>query len=139
MLGWHVSVYRLEGVDLPFPNLLSPDASRQQLLRDAASSRGTRIAVWQAGVDGLRWIDNLVKNGQAIALPGNGYPFHFFAPARHLLTPISEGPPQANAVWRHDPGDILTSKWEGRTTIDQEAVARCSPDEWLLVEAWDES
>jgi hypothetical protein len=95
--------------------------------------------VCQAGVYGLRWIDELVENKKAIALPGNGYPFRFFAPARHVLGPIREGPPQANVVWRHDPGDILASEWLGRTTIDEEALAQCDPDEWLLVEAWDES
>jgi hypothetical protein len=44
-----------------------------------------------------------------------------------------------NATWSHDAGDVLTSEWEGKTAIDRAAAAECSPDEWLLVEAWDES
>jgi hypothetical protein len=29
--------------------------------------------------------------------------------------------------------------WEGKTTIDEAALDSCDPEEWLLVEAWDES
>jgi hypothetical protein len=52
-----------------------------------------RIAVWQADMTGLRWIDELVNSGAAIAARENGYP----------------------------------------------SAAACAPEEWLLIEAWDES
>jgi hypothetical protein len=29
--------------------------------------------------------------------------------------------------------------WEGMTVIDATAIARCGPDEWLIIQAWDES
>ena len=35
--------------------------------------------------------------------------------------------------------DVLTDKWVGHTLTDGAVVADCRPDEWLLVEAWDES
>jgi hypothetical protein len=36
-------------------------------------------------------------------------------------------------------GDVITDKWEGKTVIDGATAAQCRPDEWLIVEAWDES
>jgi hypothetical protein len=77
--------------------------------------------------------------GKAIALPGSGYPDHFFAQARHLLPEILEEPPHANAIWVRDSGDVLTERWVARTSVDCAAADECSPDEWLLVEAWDQS
>jgi len=43
--------------------------------------------------------------------------------------------------WLCDPWDVITDadKWEGKTVVDRDAVTLCRPDEWLLVEAWDES
>jgi hypothetical protein len=46
MLGWHISIYPVEDVDLDFPTLLAPNARQEQALREAAPWRGTRIAVW---------------------------------------------------------------------------------------------
>lgn len=37
------------------------------------------------------------------------------------------------------PTDILSEKWEGKTVVDRLAAAACREEEWLLVEAWDES
>lgn len=36
---------------------------------------GTPLAKWEAGVKGLDWLDELVKEGNAIDLSGNGYSF----------------------------------------------------------------
>jgi hypothetical protein len=47
-------------------------------LRDRFA-RGDRIAVWQSGIAGLRWIDELVKSGAAIAASTDGYPSVFYA------------------------------------------------------------
>ena len=134
-----VSVYRLKGVGLASPRALPPEPTHLAALQTAANSRGSRIAVWQTGVAGLNWLDALVAREQAIEVRGRGYPNHYFAPARNLLTQILEGPPEAKAVWGHDAGDILGPNWAGQTSIDRAAAAECSPDEWLLVEAWDES
>ena len=36
--------------------------------------------------------------------------------------------------------DIIDySKWQGGTARDEQLLADCHPDEWLLVEVWDES
>jgi hypothetical protein len=125
MLGWHISIYRqTNGGALP---------------ATMESTEGTRLAVWQTGLGGLDWLDELVKAGRAIYLGGNGYPLRYTATAEHLIPRVVEEPPGAHRVWVYDPHDILTEKWEGKTVIDRNAAAACHPEEWLLVEAWDES
>jgi hypothetical protein len=125
MLGWHISVYRqADGGASP---------------ATAESVRGERVAVWQTGLGGLDWVYELVEAGRALHLGDNGYPYWYTATAENLIPRIEAGPPEANLVWRYDEGDILTDKWEGKTVIDRAATAACRPDEWMLIEAWDES
>ena len=125
MLGWCISVHRQEDGGA------SPAT--------AESSRGARLAIWQAGLGGRDWLDELAKTGKAIDLGGNGYPYRYTATAEHLLKPVTEGPPGAHTSWLFGPYNILMDNWEGKTVIDHAAVAQCRPDEWLLVTAWDES
>jgi hypothetical protein len=145
MLGWHVTVYRLAATTplagtADVPALLeSPrfDTDRAGLI--AALVAGEALAIWQTGIHGLDWIDRLVVVGQSVELSGGGYPSTFVALARDLIPPILEGPPEANIVWTCGRYDMITPEWHGRTVIEAEAIEGCSPNEWLLVEAWDES
>lgn len=124
MLGWNISVYRLE----------------QGAVRATTKSpTGVRLAVWQTGLDGLDWIDELVKQGKAMNLGGNGYPCRFTATAEHLIPHFVNGVPEAHSTWSFEASDILLKEWEGKTAVDQTALAACRPDEWLLLVAWDES
>jgi hypothetical protein len=125
MLGWHISIYRQtdEGA--------SPAT--------AESATGKRLAVWQTGLGGLDWIDELAKQGKAIDLGGNGYPLRYTATAEHLIPRIIDNPPKALSTWMCGESDVLTEKWEEKTVVDRAAAADCDPNEWLLVEAWDES
>jgi hypothetical protein len=125
MLGWHISVFRQQN------DGASPAT--------AESEHGTRLAVWQTGLGGLGWLQELVKAGNAIDLGGSGYPCRYTATAEYLVPRIIGTPPGARDVWIYQAGDIITDKWEGRTVVDREAAAQCRPNEWLLVEAWDES
>lgn len=125
MLGWHISIYRqIEGGALP---------------GTSKSSKGRRVAVWQTGLHGLDWLTELVKLGKAIALDGDGYPFRYTATAQYLIPKIIHGPPEAKGVWICGPTDILLEKWEGKTVVDRLAAEACREEEWLLIEAWDES
>ena len=125
MLGWHISVYRqTDGGTLP---------------ATTKAKYGRRIAVWQAGVSGLDWLDRLVSEGRAIDLGGCGYPYNYTAMAGDLLPQLADGPPHANMLWTFGDHDIILNGWAGRTVFDQVAANECRPDEWLLVEAWDES
>jgi hypothetical protein len=125
MLGWHISVYR-QGDGGASP-------------ASANCPHGTRIAVWQTDWDGLQWINELVEANRAINLGGNGYPCRYTGTAEHIVPRVLDGSPGAKPVWTCDEFDILTEKWEGRTVIDVAVAKQCRPDEWLLVEAWDES
>lgn len=121
MLGWHISVFRqTDGGSSP---------------ARADSGQGTHLAVWQTDLGGLDWLDELVKNGRAIDLGGDGYPNGYTAQAQSLIPQIAGGPPEARATWVYGPNDILTDQWEGRTAIDRAAADACRPDEWLLVVA----
>lgn len=125
MIGWHISVYRQTDKGTSPATPKSPE--------------GKRVAVWQTGLGGLDWFYDLVKEGKAIDLGGNGYPCRFTAAAEHLIPRIVDGPAGARSTWISGASDILTDKWEGTTVVDRAEIADCSPLEWLLVEAWDES
>jgi hypothetical protein len=125
MLGWHISVYR--------------QTSTRDSPAKFGEEHGQRLAVWQTGFSGLDWLEQLVRDKRAIGLGGNGYPVEFTAPAEAIRSVILGGPPKANTVWGYDDGDILMEGWMGKTTIDHDAFLSCDAEEWLLVQAWDES
>lgn len=77
-----------------------------------------------SGVDGTNWIDNLVKDGKAIHISGNGYPTLFTATAEYLIP---------NILLRPFEKQIF------KPIIDEVVIAECQPNEWLLVEVWDQS
>ena len=125
MIGWHISVYKqVDGGHSPAPD---------------ESSSAQRFAVWQTGREGLEWLIELANSGNAIEYPGNGYPNRFTALAEFLVPRILAGPPLAKKVWGLDEYDSVDASWEGKTRIDEIEARKCRFDEWLLVEAWDES
>ena len=110
MLGWSILIFRqIDGRSNP---------------ATAKSHSGPQLATWLSGVDGTNWIDNLVEDGNAIYISGNGYPSLFTATAEYLIPNIKLRPFEKH---------ILKPK------IDEVAIAECQPNEWLLVEVWDES
>lgn len=125
MLGWGIIVFRQRD------GSLSPAQSESEL--------GARLAIWDAGIDGLDWIDDLVKAGKAIDLGGNGYPCRYTATAAYLL-PYILNPPnyrQDNRVISDN--DVYGGEQPPLAGTDREMASLCRPDEWLLVEAWDAS
>jgi len=125
MLGWNIGVYKLkDGGESP---------------ATAESHEGARLAIWQTGLGGLDWLDELVKAGKAINLGGNGYPYRYTVTAENIIPRIIETPPGARTLWQCEASDVLTDKWEGKTVVDRAVAEHCRLDEWLLVEAWDES
>jgi len=124
MLGWKISVYQLEQGAVP---------------ATTKSPTSVCLAFWQTELDGLDWIDELVKQGKAMNLGGNGYPCRFTATAEHLIPHFVHGTREAHGMWDLEAADILMMEWHGKTAIHQTAIAACRPDEWLLLVAWDES
>ena len=123
MLGWHISVYQKVG---------DVDPATEE-------AQGKRIAVWQAGPFGLRWLDALVKQGHGEYLGGGGWPSRYIFQAKDIIPRILDGPPEANEVWIRGPEDIVNEKWAGKTVIDVAAAKECKIGERLLVQVWDES
>ena len=127
MLGWHLSVYRqADGGDSP---------------ATFECKQGVRLAVWQTDVDGLDWLIDLAKEGKAMDLGGNGYPSRFTARAEILVPHLAGGSFPANETWVIGEGSYFPDPkaWIGKTQVDQESAQQCPPEEWLLVEVWDES
>ncbi|HMZ08212.1 MAG TPA: hypothetical protein PK078_11385 [Anaerolineales bacterium] len=124
MLGWFICAYR--------------QAGSRQLPATQTSAKGIELAKWQASLSGLDWIEALVKEKKVIFLGGNGYPLYYTASFKELQ-PFLKNPPEARQTWAADPGDVLLPHWKGKTYIDQAGMDQCEPDEWLLVEVWDES
>ena len=129
-LNWNITVSRLVN---PPPSALSIDELPP--MSDATGAQ--RIAVWQAGWQGLDWLGALVSVGQAVEY-GNGYPFSYYVRAGDVR-PHLANPPYENVHRIADAGDIVGRGWLGRTTIDHEAAETIEPGEWLHVTAWDES
>jgi hypothetical protein len=70
-----------------------------------------------------------VKEGKASDLGGNGYPYRYTVTAEYLFPRIADMPPGAK------------SEWEGGKVVWASApvVAQWRLDEWLIVEASDQS
>src|SRR6266436_3712887 len=96
-LGWHIRVYRQQ-----------KDGSSPAV---AGAAHGTRLAVWQTGVGGLDWLDDLVRQEKAIDLGGNGYPMEYTAKAEQIIPRLRGEPPGAKAVWTFDKGDVILAEW----------------------------
>ncbi len=108
-MGWHVTVLRQD----------------------------RRVAVWQAPVDGLRWLDDLVDSGDGRRLPSDFcLQIRLSARAGAALPILSGGPPVARAAWVSGPSDIIVPTcWPGKTVIDRVDIAECQPDEWFVQDA----
>jgi hypothetical protein len=126
MLGWLVCIYRqTNSGTLPATNTQQDEGL---------------IAKWQTGLGGLDWLNQLVNEGKAIEVAGNnGYPIRYTATSKYIIPYIVDNPPNAMENWIADEGDVLLPSWTGRTEINKIEIDKCRPDEWLLIETWDES
>lgn len=127
MIGWFIAVYRQSNSGL-LPATNTPH-------------QGEKLARWQASLGGLDWIEKLVEEGKAIEVATNGgYPIRYTIPAKYLIPYLTVTPPNARENWIVDVEDVLIpSLWKGKTEINKKGIHKCDPDEWLLLEAWDES
>lgn len=125
MLGWNIAVYRQA-------NWGAKPASTDSPL-------GTRLVIWQTGFNGINWILKLVKEKKVIDLGGNGYPRSFTATTEEIIPQIKKGIPDERNPWMLEKNDIVLEGYEGQTVVNLTELAACSPNEWLLIEAWDES
>lgn len=145
MLGWAIAVHRFGS---PTLRQARGDANLIRSLLEAHSEssdvphptdRDPRIATWQAGLGGVSWLEQLVKRGRAASTKHNGHPNLYMITCRDFNGRLEAALPDERPVWLAGATDVITDRWLGRTTIDAELLAKCDQDEWLLVEAWDES
>lgn len=96
------------------------------------------IASWTVGTNGLDWLDELVEDGKA-KRTGNGYPLWYEAKAEVLLPVICAGPPSHNGPVVIGEDYVMPSGWVGRVKINQSNLDLCTPDEELVLVAFDQS
>jgi len=120
MLGWGINIWRqIDPASTP------------------ARERRGFIAAWEAALGGTKWLDALVVQGKAVSLGGNGYPLTYKAPASVIASQLATGPPRHSGPVTVGDDYFLPSGWTGDFKLDQSELAKCSPDEELIIEAWD--
>jgi hypothetical protein len=120
MLGFDIEIYRFtDGMDITSLKIDKPILARW-------SSGGFR---------GLDWIENLVSEAKAEDLGGNGYPLYYKAKAQFILEALSLDVPKNKGQTIIGDDYVMPSDW--RSEIDTSKIAKCDPDQQLIVEAWD--
>lgn len=96
------------------------------------------LASWEAGVEGLDWLEALVAQGHAVKLQRGGYPNLYRALAGPVLDLLQDGPPQA-ACGMPIIGDdyVMPAGWQDHVRLHADRLGRCPRDHQLVIEAWD--
>jgi hypothetical protein len=98
----------------------------------------TSIASWCVGIGGLDWLDDLVKQGLAQDLGGNGYPCKYLSKAEVILPKILSSPPiNQNAESTLGDDYFIATKGSWDLKINQDQINNCQPSETITIEAWD--
>lgn len=124
MLGWDITVIRprdaLAGPDDP---RLRPGSGKLDSVLSSPTLSGDILASWSARLGGLDWLDEAAPCRQ---LRGGGYPSVYAVPADVVRTSVDLS--------------VVNARYpETVPSLDLSAVLAVPSDEWLLVEAWDQS
>ena len=120
MLGFDIEIYKFtDGMDITSLKIDKPILARW-------SSGGFR---------GIDWIENLVSEAKAEDLGGNGYPLYYKAKAQFILEALALDVPKNKDQTIIGDDYVMPSDW--RSDIDTSKIAKCDPDQQLIVEAWD--
>ena len=119
MLGWDVMVLRRE-------------------IRSSGKPECV-LARWTTGVFGLKWLDDLVKEGKAIDLGGNGYPNLYSITLDVVLPILLRGLPANDSPVVIGDDYVLPQGWNGKLEINEAELVDCPSGESLVIEAWDQS
>ena len=101
-------------------------------VRKLGNNSFVSLACWTSPVGGLQWLDELLKDGRAIQLWGNGYPSRYIVQAKFAF----------HEMLTHKPTNISVDEKEfreGDTIIHHERIKSCVPDDFFIVDAWDRS
>jgi hypothetical protein len=142
VLGWLISVYRVADEEA-VRRTLGAEPGAKLVLGD--NVLGGRLAVWQAAPYRLNWITEAAgREGGVIRKFEFGYPHRYLARAADILPTIRDRVPYKAPMYEHPSwvvpeGSVLLPGYVGKATIDDGAIDKCSADEWLYIEVWDES
>ena len=120
MLGFDIEIYKFtDGMDITSLKIDKPVLAR-----------------WTSGgFRGLDWIENLVSEAKAEDLGGNGYPLYYKAKAQFILEALALDVPKNKGQTIIGDDYVMPSDW--RSEIDTSKIAKCDPDQQLIIEAWD--
>lgn len=90
--------------------------------RTTPTGEGEALATWRCGPHGLSWLQPLIERGDAQVITQNGgYPDRYRVRAGALQCRLPA---------------LLGG---ARVGADADGLAQCSPEEWVVLEAWDEN
>lgn len=124
MIGFEIFVYRADLVS-------NPSASWPE-------DEALLVSWLVGGFGGLDWINELVKEGKAVGLGGNGYPLRYTVLAKDFLPRIAAGIPKPGGGPIIGDDYYLPANWIGNPKI-RERFAACPSEQLLLINAWDQS
>ncbi len=120
MIGYSIAIYEfVEGMDIT-----------------SISNDKEALATWTSGgFGGLDWIDNLVRESKAEDLGGNGYPLYYKAKAQFILEALALDVSKNKSQTIIGDDYLMPSDWPSE--IDTSKIAKCEPNQQLILEAWD--
>ncbi len=103
-----------------------------------ANGKKETLCGWSAGLLGCQWLDDLVKQGIAKSLGGNGYPNRYELPLSVLLNRITPTPPADNSPTVIG-DDYISDGSISNFKFHEHAVLDIDSNTVVEVEAWDQS
>lgn len=104
-----------------------------------SNTAGQSMLSWEAGLDGLSWLDELVKQGLAQDLGGSGYPNKYSGLASIILPQVVPSILSCDGKLVIGDDYVLESTENGKIKINKSKIDSCKPDEQLIIEIWDMS
>lgn len=130
MLGWFISVY------LPKEAQKGPSPKTAPTFKTPLEKKP--LIRWATGISGDEWIRKLCREGKAINLGGDGYPFKFTAQAKILRPFLLESPPHPSLYWKEFvESELPISGGEGLR--NSKTLKSLEEDQWLVIEVFDQS
>ena len=107
--------------------------------------KANTLASWEAGLSGLRWLNDLVADGKARKLRSDGYPNRYTSTA-DIVLPLITGDaikPADDGIWVFgmDEGEEYAQPpgWMGKVNLRPESIRTCPTNAALTIDAWDQS
>lgn len=108
--------------------------------REATSDDKKIFARWEAGLGGLEWVENLVRQGSAKCLQGNGYPNRYEATLGVVLHAIrSKGIIPKNGIWVVGDDYVQAPGFMGEVELFEENINQAAAETVVTIDAWDQS